>query len=1088
MVAANYEQICKENRRRYGTEGALKSGELAAGLYDNRTHFIFELIQNAEDALGRRGDWHGSRKVAFTLTANSLALSHFGRPFDEADARSVCDILESTKNESSIGRFGLGFKSVYAVTDRPEIHSGDEDFAIEDYVFPKRVDHTPREVDETQIILPLKLGDLTVPPEITAGLRQLGPDTLLFLRHIDEISWSVEGGPSGFYLRNSGETLGHNVQRITVIGKESGRSEVDQNWLVFHRDVFSDDRQTVGCVQIAFLLVAARGAPGHWAVQPLASSPLVVFFPTVLETHLGFRVQGPYRTTPSRDNISPNEPWNQHLIKETASLLVEAMCWMRDQGMLGISALRCLPLDREKFPQSSRFAPMFDAVRQAFQHEAILLTFDGGYVCAGQAKLARSQELRDLFSREQVATLLGSEAAWLSGDITQDKAPDVRQYLMRELDVEEIRPEKLVPSLTKPFLEAQSEDWVLQLYEFLSGQGKSMRRHLETVPIIRLNNGSHVVACENGKANAFLPSAISTGFPTMRPAVCTTPEVREFLGLLGITEPDPVDDVIWHVLPKYQQEMIDVDDDAYAADVERIRTASGTDSTIKKEKLHTALRGTRFVMVVDAGSGKRCFAKPGDIYIATERLKRLFAGVVDVLLVDDNYDCLHGEDIRDLLVTCGASRYLAPLPIPSGLDTTERRQIRKTAGLERASWETQPEDFTIRGLKQLLKLLPTLEPADAKTRAVSLWDALSDLEGRGSTAFYGSYRWGYSHTSKTAQFDATFVRTLNQTAWVPDATRGLVPPGFVVFNSLGWKPNPFLLTKITFKPPIIDQLAKEAGIDPAAIDLLRKHGITSVADLESRLGIINPPAETELPSDVQPVANNPSDGDVYGGAKDLYGKGVPDILPGTPDPDEDNGTDSGERHGGQSRADTGSSLGDHQSPGGANGDSGACSDKGDGHHGKGSPRQTATHPFISYVGTHPDNERPDPDGLDQARRMQIEERAIDLIISLEPTLHRTPDNNPGFDLYEADSSNEPVRWVEVKSMTGSLKDRPVGLSRTQFDYAREKGDAYWLYVVEHVIDPAQARVLRIQSPAARAQTFTFDHGWSEIARTEPPSK
>ena len=112
-VTSNYEAICEENRESYGTKGAQKSGKLAAGLYDDRTHFIFELLQNAEDALGRRGEWHGSRKVAFTLNPDRLTLSHFGKPFDEADVRSVCDIAESTKNESSIGRFGLGFKSVY---------------------------------------------------------------------------------------------------------------------------------------------------------------------------------------------------------------------------------------------------------------------------------------------------------------------------------------------------------------------------------------------------------------------------------------------------------------------------------------------------------------------------------------------------------------------------------------------------------------------------------------------------------------------------------------------------------------------------------------------------------------------------------------------------------------------------------------------------------------------------------------------------------------------------------------------------------------------------------------------------------------
>lgn len=68
---------------------------------------------------------------------------------------------------------------------------------------------------------------------------------------------------------------------------------------------------------------------------------------------------------------------------------------------------------------------------------------------------------------------------------------------------------------------------------------------------------------------------------------------------------------------------------------------------------------------------------------------------------------------------------------------------------------------------------------------------------------------------------------------------------------------------------------------------------------------------------------------------------------------------------------------------------------------------------------------------------------------------------------------------------GQLEDRPVGLSHTQFDCAREKGDAYWLYVVEYATDPAQARVLRIQNPVGRARTFTFDHGWAGIARVEP---
>lgn len=74
--------------------------------------------------------------------------------------------------------------------------------------------------------------------------------------------------------------------------------------------------------------------------------------------------------------------------------------------------------------------------------------------------------------------------------------------------------------------------------------------------------------------------------------------------------------------------------------------------------------------------------------------------------------------------------------------------------------------------------------------------------------------------------------------------------------------------------------------------------------------------------------------------------------------------------------------------------------------------------------------------------MEIEDRAIKRIVDSEPNLKRTAANNKGFDLYEADEDGNTVRWVEVKSMTGSLNDRPVGMSRAQFDLALEKREAF----------------------------------------------
>ena len=55
---------------------------------------------------------------------------------------------------------------------------------------------------------------------------------------------------------------------------------------------------------------------------------------------------------------------------------------------------------------------------------------------------------------------------------------------------------------------------------------------------------------------------------------------------------------------------------------------------------------------------------------------------------------------------------------------------------------------------------------------------------------------------------------------------------------------------------------------------------------------------------------------------------------------------------------------------------------------------------------------------------------------------------------------------------------PVAVGAHDYGMAREKGDAYWLYVVERAgtDDP---NVVRIQDPAGRASTYTFDEGWRE---------
>lgn len=282
------------------------------------------------------------------------------------------------------------------------------------------------------------------------------------------------------------------------------------------------------------------------------------------------------------------------------------------------------------------------------------------------------------------------------------------------------------------------------------------------------------------------------------------------------------------------------------------------------------------------------------------------------MIVDDDYPCLRGEDVRELLEACGALRYPRPVPAPSESYWSDRlKELRVRAGhAETSGYSDSVEDWLLQGFEGLLAHLPQLNPEQRAERARLLWESLGDLEERrGRGIFDGKYTWSH-HGKYAATFPSAFVRRLNEAAWVPDVNGTLNPPRLVTFDSLGWKQNPFLLTKIEFKPPIIDQLAKEAGIDPAALDLLRKYGITSVAELASRLGITQAPPEPEPEPAREKVSEEPpAEGDVYGDAKDLYGDDMPDIPPGSQDPEGGDGVGRGGAGGGTGEGGRGSGKG-----------------------------------------------------------------------------------------------------------------------------------------------------------------------------------
>ena len=1031
----DYFELSRENKLKYGTDIGRIGRMLLANRYSDRSHFIYELLQNAEDALKRRSsDWK-QRTIRFELTETELTFSHFGDPFSEKDVRAVCGIDESTKDITAIGRFGIGFKSVNAYTDRPRVHCSTAHFAIEQYVHPVEIEPIDLLVAETRIILPFRKDDTNSFQEIADALKQLGARTLLFLRQIDTIEWSALDEGEGIYFRNPRRPIDAGAARITVAGEDKITSGYQQeDWIVFSEPVVNDDGVKVGHCELAFLVEAHSVTDSPIKVLPASPAGLVVYFPTIVETRVGFLIQGPYRTTPSRDNVVRLDPWNSELVQTTAKLLVSALTGLRGMGLLDTEALRTLPIIRGNFGDENMFSELFDATRNAFKRQRLLPSNDAGHILAKQAKLARGQDLRELINSEQLTALfeMEPEAHWLDESITLDRTPELRNYLMGGLGIEEVTPEIALRRMDRHFLELQTDDWIENLYAFLSRQQALWSRGwFASLPLLRLEDGSHVcVKDQDGNPCAFLPTDARTDFPTVREAVCQNADARRFVRLLGISEPHLVDDVIANVLSGYVANL-QPSKDQYLSDVGRILAAFETDSSKRRKRLEKALSETPFVAAFDAGAEVTAFVRPGDVYIASQRLKEMFEGVDGVLLVSDTPP-LNTEQSRNMLVAAGAARYLAPVACATRFSDEDLAEMRSNAGYPQNTGSSEVKDYTLRGLDGLLELLPRLVPAAAREKSLLLWEALCDLEDRsGYSVFHGTYEWHY-YQQRSCSFDAAFVEKLRDHKWVVGKDGRLRSPAETAFEELDWKDNRVLRETLRFKPLHLDQLAEDAGFEPQLLSLLKRHGLTTEAQLQALL-------------------------DKHAGRPATDTSGRSDDIPAAEIDDEDGSS--------AQPTDKRPPIGEPRKPR------------------EGSSALARPKP-ITYVHVGVDETAEDGSKAHQAR-LELEEKGIQLILADEPLLKRTPTNTPGFDLVEKDAADRELRWVEVKAINCAFEDRWVGLTREQFETAMNRGEDYWLYVVEHASSPDLARIFRIQDPAGLAGTFVYDHGWQALAANAP---
>ena len=665
-MPADYGKIRDENIARYGWDTAVL--DLLGQLYSERTHFIFELIQNAEDA--------GATELAFELFADRLEVRHDGRPFTEADVRGVCGVGQSGKSGdfTQIGQFGIGFKSVYAYTSSPRIHSGGEHFRIETYVRPYPAELLRGDTAGTVFVFPFDRGAVPAPVavrEISAALNGIEPGTLLFLRHITRLRvGGVQVDGAVIERRPAGSIPPDRIPSGRHVILSTGRSDTggpwrpDEEWLVWHRQT-SGPGLSGRQVEIAFRLgttadsaaldlapVSGRApdAPGGGRrIARCDRSPLNVFFPTQKQTFLGFLVQGPYRTTPARDNVPEHDPANQALVRETAALLAEVLEELRAGHWITAEVLEALPLEAGDFPPGSMFRPLFDIVRDTLA-SAEFIPVAGGLRAAADVRLAADAALHPLLSPDQLGAVYaaGRPLSFAHPGITEHRTPVLWRYLRAEIGVSDVTPADVAARAGQAFLEAQPDSWIVRFYAFLyrfpalwqapAGPDEAPGP-ARTQPVIRLQDGRHTAPFDAGGHPAvYLPGPAPTGLPTVRRAVAEVSPARRFLDALNLTEPDVVAEVLQVILPRYDGlDYAGLDPAQHEADLDCIMRALDGAAAGQRQRLLERLQETAFLIGENAATGERRLLPPTRLYQRTKELEIYFDGNPDVWFAGDSY-------------------------------------------------------------------------------------------------------------------------------------------------------------------------------------------------------------------------------------------------------------------------------------------------------------------------------------------------------------------------------------------------------------------------------------------------------------------
>lgn len=775
--------------------------------YSDQAHFIYELLQNADDAI--------ATTARFVLEPDRLIFAHNGKrhfsvsdPETEAsdsesgalgDINSITSIANSSKTGASIGKFGVGFKAVFQYTATPHVFDPNVCFRIDRFIVPTLLysDFPDRKADETLFVFPFDHPEKSATEayaDIAEKLIKLSYP-LLFLNNLEDIELKI-GNTLGLYGKKVIESFiaDNTIIKKICLTQNHDNSFEDQNLWLFSRKEENSRDYSVGY----FL-------DNNNDLIPI-SEPAFCFFPTKEFTGLKFIIHAPFLLTDSREGIRAGIEYNDNLINQLSILAADSLVYLRDIGirdnhrLITDSILTIVPTTTSAFsdPKDKNkisFLPFYRAIANKFAKSGLLPTSDGGYVERSHAFWASVKQLTKLFSDNQLCQMTGGEDdRWvfttIGGDETKKTNRELYNYILDlvNMDIDEnglligktrtlidgrtgVKTATGVSGISAKFIENQSYEWLNEFYKWLS-EAKSRTDSVKCKPIFIDKSGKAVPAYdESNQLILFLPVENIDGYTVVNSALLEMPCSANFIKEMGIKEPSLKDRIYNKIIPLYKNGNATNHDKYFETFFEYYRLCSNTDA----HNFVDLVKSFNFISCYTIKTSEHNYGSANSMYFPTEENLCFLQTSPDSKYIDiEKYNSQFGDSdyLNRFLCDLGVRTHVAIISVPLNGDEFH---VPHPSRAKKALWTERRID----GCRELISY--TVIHRDEK-KSVVLWDELLGIIERNCNnssslddLLSGSCEY-YYRSPKKIDFLSSDALELKNKAWLCDTAGNFVAP------------------------------------------------------------------------------------------------------------------------------------------------------------------------------------------------------------------------------------------------------------------------------------------------------------------------